>query len=59
MELGQYSPRSGRSVDMAKSSNGTRTVQFLSRVNANWSLVNVTLESGSRPEQVWTRPNPE
>ena len=29
---------------------------FLARVDANRTLAPSTLESGSRPEQVWTRP---
>ena len=31
--------------------------RFLARVDANRTLAPGTLESGSRPEQVWTRPN--
>ena len=30
--------------------------RFLARVDANRTLAPSTLESGSRPEQVWTRP---
>ena len=30
--------------------------RFLARVDANRTLAPGTLESGSRPEQVWTRP---
>ena len=31
--------------------------RFLARVDANRTLAPGTLESGSRPEQVWTRPS--
>ena len=62
MELGQYRSRSGRRLDTAKSSNGSRTVRgrsifFSLNVDANRTLANDTLdlESGSQPEQVWTR----
>ena len=58
MKLGQYRSRSGRSVDTAKSSSGPRRFaagRFLGHVDANRTLANSTLESGSRPEQLWTR----
>ena len=48
MKLGQYWTRSGRSVDAAG--------RFLPCVDTNRTLAPGTLESGSRPEQVWTRP---
>ena len=39
--------------------NGSRPVDFYPRVDANRTLAPGTLESGSRPEQVWTlRPCP-
>ena len=48
MELGQYRSHSGRSVDTAKSSSGPRTVRGRSIFRS------CVLESGSRPEQVYT-----
>ena len=62
MKLGQYRSRSGR-VPVAVWTRRNRQVdrerfaagRFLGHVDANRTLANSTLESGSRPEQLWTR----
>ena len=45
-----------RSVDTGTGRERFAAGRFLPRVDTNRTLAPGTLESGSRPEQVWTRP---